>query len=116
MEDISKKMFETDFAPQHPGLQNVPIHVITFDDPVSAPLMEIVAGHFPARGHPHLGVARQQIVQPRTARLGSSDPQEGWQHDGPMMPPVPIVTEGRTRDDRSARGTAGSPGGPTRPT
>ena len=23
MEDISKKMFETDFAPQHPGLQNV---------------------------------------------------------------------------------------------
>jgi hypothetical protein len=43
MEDISKKMFETDFAPQFPGVQNVVVHVITFDDPASAPLMQVVA-------------------------------------------------------------------------
>jgi hypothetical protein len=43
MEDISKKIFETDFAPWFTGTQNVPVHVITFDDPASAPLMQIVA-------------------------------------------------------------------------
>ncbi len=76
-------MFETDFAPQHPGLQNVPIHVITFDDPVSAPLMEIVAEvgggsfHYAARIVVFRAIRSDQFRPNRWASAANSSASTG---------------------------------------
>jgi len=43
MEDVTKKMFEYDFAPGLTGFQNVTTHVISFDEPLSIELMKIAA-------------------------------------------------------------------------
>jgi hypothetical protein len=43
MEDVTKKMFEYDFAPDLTGRQNVVTHVISFDEPKSIELMKIAA-------------------------------------------------------------------------
>jgi len=43
MEDVTKKMYEYDFAPGFTGLQNVVTHIIGFDEPKSIELMKIAA-------------------------------------------------------------------------
>jgi hypothetical protein len=42
-EDVTQKMYETDFRPDMDGLQNVITHVISFDAPQAADLMRIAA-------------------------------------------------------------------------
>jgi Tfp pilus tip-associated adhesin PilY1 len=61
MEDITSKMFNYDFAPQFTGLQSVVTHVISFDDPKAAGLMEVVAAE--GGGTFHFATSGETLTQ-----------------------------------------------------